>query len=138
MRLLLDTNVLLDVLLDRTPFAGPARRVLQLVEQRAVVGVVCATSVTTIHYLIARHRDVRTAEDSVRRLLEILDVAAADRHVLLEACGATGPDFEDRVVAEAGKAVGIDAIVTRDARGFAASGSVVLSPAEFVAALDRD
>lgn len=54
MRVLFDTNVVLDVLLDREPHAGVAARLFALVDRERLDGVVCATTVTTIHYLAAK------------------------------------------------------------------------------------
>ena len=56
LRVVLDTNVVLDVLLERQPHAGTAARVLSLVDGGRLDGAVTATAVTTVHYLCARAR----------------------------------------------------------------------------------
>nr|VFK17255.1 MAG: hypothetical protein BECKLPF1236A_GA0070988_101666 [Candidatus Kentron sp. LPFa]VFK32503.1 MAG: hypothetical protein BECKLPF1236C_GA0070990_101696 [Candidatus Kentron sp. LPFa] len=52
MKVLVDTNVVLDVLLDRTPFSSSAARIFALAEQSGMEGFLCATTVTTIDYFL--------------------------------------------------------------------------------------
>ncbi len=54
MKILIDTNIILDVMLDRAPFSEPASRLLSIVERGQLAGFVCATTVTTIHYLASK------------------------------------------------------------------------------------
>ncbi len=71
MKVLFDTNVVLDHLLAREPFVDPAERLLSLVDSGALEGVVCSTTLTTIHYLAAkaptqRHQPATTASTAAR------------------------------------------------------------------------
>ena len=54
MKILFDTNVILDLLLDRAPFSQAAGKLLSAVELGEVGGCVCATTMTTIHYLATK------------------------------------------------------------------------------------
>jgi predicted nucleic acid-binding protein len=118
LRVLLDTNVVLDVLLERQPRAGPAAQVLSLVDAGRLEGAVTATAVTTIHYLVQRALGRRRADECVRRLLDMVAVAPVDARVLLAAARAGFSDYEDAVVHEAALAWHADGIVTRDRGGF--------------------
>jgi predicted nucleic acid-binding protein len=118
LRVLLDTNVVLDVFLERQPHAGSAARVLSLVDAGRLEGAVTATAVTTVHYLAQRALGRRRADDCVRRLLNMVAVAPVDVHVLLAATRAGFVDYEDAVVHEAALVWRADAIVTRDPGGF--------------------
>ena len=51
MRILFDTNVVLDVLLDREPFSTEAASLFSKVEIGVLSGYICATTITTIYYL---------------------------------------------------------------------------------------
>jgi predicted nucleic acid-binding protein len=75
-KVLFDTNVVLDHLLAREPFVDPAERLLSLVDSGALEGVVCSTTVTTIHYLAAKAVGASRAADYIRELLVIFDVAS--------------------------------------------------------------
>ncbi len=52
MRVIFDTNIVLDLLLDRAPFADTATYLFSKVERAEITGFLCATTITTIHYLI--------------------------------------------------------------------------------------
>lgn len=138
MKVLLDTNVVLDVLLAREPHVGPAEQVMSLVDGGRLEGVVCSTTVTTIHYLAAKAVGASAAAEHVRTLLTMFDVASVDRDVLRNALDGGFADFEDAVLHEAARSSGAAAIVTRDAKGFAHSELPVFSPVELLAALGAE
>ena len=99
MRLLVDVNVCLDVLLDRAPFSEASSRIWCLVEEGQLEGLVPAHGVTTIHYLVAGTRDRATARRFVGDLLRVFKVAAVDETVIQRALGLRMRDFEDAVCA---------------------------------------
>lgn len=128
MRVLFDTNVLLDSLLQRQPFANAAGRLIGRVELRVIEGFLGATTVTTLHYLLAKVRGPRAALGTVRRLLTIFRVAPVDDKTLVLAAGLPFDDFEDAVLYQSALLVEVDAIVTRDPRGFRKAEIAVYSP----------
>ena len=135
MKVLFDTNVVLDVLLDRAPHAEVAVQLLSLVDTGRLEGVVCATTLTTIHYLASRAVGDVAAKRYVGELLALFDVACVDRPVLLSALGLDFADFEDAVLHESALAVGATAIVTRNGRDFANATLPVFDPSELLAAV---
>ena len=134
MRVLFDTNVVLDVLLAREPHVGVAARLLSLVDEGRLAGVLSATTVTTIHYIAAKSVGRESAARHLRELLAIFDVAAVDRQVLLDALGLDFADYEDAVLHEAARAASATAIVTRNTADFVAATLPVFGPAELLAA----
>ncbi|HEY0513379.1 MAG TPA: PIN domain-containing protein [Thermoanaerobaculia bacterium] len=128
MKVLFDTNVVLDVLLNRQPFRNTAAQLMGRVERKELDGVLGATTLTTIYYLIAKASGRDTARSTVRELINLFQIAAVDRQVLSRAIESPAKDFEDAVLAEAGVADNVDAVVTRDPEGFKDSGVPVLSP----------
>lgn len=135
MNVLFDTNVLLDVLLGREPHDREALALLSEVARGTLVGFVGATSVTTIHYIAERALGAAGATTAIRRLLRLLTVAPVTHAVLDDALDLALRDFEDAVLDAAASHAGVDAIVTRDRAGFAASRHRVFAPAELLAAL---
>lgn len=133
MRLLLDTNVVLDVLLERADFAAAASQLFALAEAHLVQGLVCATTVTTVDYLVSKAHGRRAANGALRDLLDLFDVAPVDRTILRRALEGPLTDFEDAVLYEAALAQGADAIVTRNVRDFRKADLPVWLPAEAVA-----
>jgi predicted nucleic acid-binding protein len=131
-RVLFDTNVILDVLLDRAPHAAAATQLLDHVAGKTLDGLLGATTLTTIHYLAARAVGATRAERHLRTLLGLFDVAPVTRAVLTDALQLGFPDYEDAVLHEAGRHAGAAAVVTRDSKGFAAARLKVYGPAELL------
>lgn len=132
-RVLLDVNVVLDVLLDRAPFAEASAAVWGAVEGGQVEGLLSAHAVTTLHYLNARAVGTRMAHETTAALLSVFDVAGVDGAVLNAALALKWADFEDAVTAAAARRAKCDALVTRNPRDFKGSAVRVLTPSEAVA-----
>ena len=118
MRVLFDTNVVLDVLLDRQPHAIAASRVMVYVEQGRIAGLLCATSVTTSHYLATNAVGTAPAKKHLRTLFSLFEVAPVGLVALLDALHMKFGDYEDAVLHEAARHSGATGIVTRDQKGF--------------------
>lgn len=118
MKILFDTNVILDALLVRQPFAQEAASLMAKVERQEITGYLCATTVTTIDYLVTRARGPHVSQQSIRKLLSIYEVATVNRAVLDAALQTGFSDFEDAVLHESARLSSLDAIVTRNVRDF--------------------
>jgi len=134
-RVLFDTNVVLDHLLGREPFVDPAERLLSLVDAGVIEGVLCSTTVTTIHYLAGKAVGPSMASEYIRELLEIFSIARVDREILRAALDAGFSDYEDAVLYGAARAAGARAIVTRNCKDFTRSTLPVFTPELLLAAL---
>lgn len=135
MRLLLDTNVVLDVMLAREPFVAASAKVMAGVETAEAEGYLCATTVTTIHHLAAKALGKKPAEAHIGRLLRIFGVAAVTDAVLSAAIKRSAKDFEDAVLLEAARSISADAIVTRNPADFPRSDIPIHAPEDIVAML---
>jgi predicted nucleic acid-binding protein len=136
-----DTNVVLDLLLAREPFVKAAVDIFCLVEASRIEACLCATTFTTIDYLLTRSLPVSDSREALGRLIRLFDIAPVNRAVIEHALSSRMEDFEDAVLAEAGCLAGATCIVTRDVKDFAQSGLKVFEPDEFLAvfkALDSE
>ena len=138
MRVLVDVNLCMDVLLERAPFAEAAARLWEAVERGEVEGLLPAHGVRTIHYLVAREKGGPTARRLVSDLLRVFGVAPVDEAVLTAALALNWRDFEDAVCAAAAEAAGCALVVTRDVKGFAASAVPAVDAVTVVALLSGD
>jgi predicted nucleic acid-binding protein len=136
-RVLVDTNVVLDVLLARQPFVVASAGVFGLVEQAQIDGLLCATTITTIDYLLEQTLPRPAAHHALRKLLELFDIAPVTRAVLEEALRSRIMDFEDAVLEQAGRCAGAEVIVTRNQQDFRHSSLKVLGPDELLSCLPR-
>jgi predicted nucleic acid-binding protein len=132
MKVLFDTNVILDVLLARAPHAEAAAQLLSLVDRGKIKGVVCATTVTTVHYLATKAVGRREAKKHLKALLAMFEVAPVDQGVLSQALDLSFSDYEDAVLHEAARAVAVAGIVTRNRKDFAEATVPVFAPNELL------
>ena len=130
MKILLDNNVVLDLLMDRMPFADSAVGLFSKVEDGTIIGYLCATTITTVYYLAAKTLGAPRAQEEIEKLLNLFEVAPVNRHVLESALIADFNDFEDAVIHEAACHVGAEAIVTRNQKDFKKSRIPVYSSDE--------
>ena len=136
MRVIIDTNVVLDVLLARAPFVKSASRVFALVEHSKIEASRCATAVTTVHYLLTQSLSRDEGRRALRGLLELFEIAPVNRPVIEEALKSKIEDFEDAVVEQAGRLAGAEAIITRNTKDFRRSAIKALDPAELLSAVE--
>jgi predicted nucleic acid-binding protein len=130
-RVLFDTNVLLDALLARKPFVADAAFLLNAVESRRIAGFISATTLTDIHYLVRRQtKSAETAMITITHLLALMEVCIVDRQVLEQAVSLKLADFEDAVQVACAISTGLEAIATRDVSGFIGSPISILSPGD--------
>ena len=133
MRVLVDTNIVLDVLLARRPFVGASAEVFGLVEHSKIEGLLCATTITTIDYLLTQAMPRPVARQALQKLLELFEIASVNRAVLEEAIHSKLADFEDAVIDQAGRLAGAEVVVTRNQQDFRYATLKVLGPDELLA-----
>ncbi len=135
MKILIDTNVVLDALLDREPFAQYATQIFALTEQSRLESYLCATTVTTLDYLLLQALKKSEAGSALKRLIELFEIAPVNRPVIEAALRSKITDFEDAVLEQAAHLVGAQSIISRDAKDFKKSIVKVLDPTELLTSL---
>jgi predicted nucleic acid-binding protein len=133
LRAIVDTNVVLDVLLEREPFVKSAVEIFRLAEESRIVAFICATTVTTIDYLLVKSLQKPKARDALHRLISLFEIATVNRPVIERALVSKLQDFEDAVLNEAAQMAGVDFVITRNTKDFAGSTLKVCDPNEFIA-----
>jgi len=136
LRVLVDTNVVLDVLLDRRPFVKAAARVFALVEESRIEGFLCATTVTTIDYLLGQALAPSEARAALQRLLDLFEIAPVNRPVLEQALRSGITDFEDAVLEQSARVVSVDVIATRNLADFKKSSVKACDPLALLSTID--
>ncbi len=133
MKIMCDTNVILDVLLEREAFVEDSYKILKLCEEHKRDGFVSASSVTGIFYLVRKYtHSTELAYKAVGKLLEIVNMCNISNNDILIAFQKKAKDFEDCIVATCAKSIHCDYIVTRNKRDFEGFGISVLTPAEIL------
>jgi len=114
MKIIVDTNIILDFMLSREPHVADARDLFKMISQEKVEAFISASSVTDIYYVIAKRLGDATARDSVRHLLNILGIIAVDGNDCSDALNLPIADFEDALVTICANREDVNYIVSND------------------------
>jgi predicted nucleic acid-binding protein len=137
MKVLVSTELVLDVLLDRQPDVVEAARIMSMVEAGDVSAYLTDSTVTIVHSVASRLVGRERANKEVHKLLLIFDIAPVSRVVLEGALLARDSDLEDAILSEAARHVGADALVTRRPDVYRDSQVAVYTPERFLKAVSQ-
>ena len=132
--MLVDTDVLIDVALDRRPHSGPSSDLLDRLERGDRRGFVAWHTLSNFYYLVTSARGAADTRDFIAELVRFVAVAPADTGALRYALSLPMADFEDAMQVAAARACGARHIVTRNVKDFARSPIPAMTPRE---ALER-
>lgn len=130
MKVLFDINVVLDLLLAREAFVELSANLVGLVENKKIEGYLCATTITTLDYLISKALNKKRAKAEIQKLLKIFNIAEVNSAVLELSISSKFSDFEDAVQYYSGVCAEVDAIVTRNSKDFKAATLPIYNPEE--------
>ncbi len=126
--ILLDTDVLIDVALDRHPHAGPAVDLLDRVERGLRKACIAWHTVSNFYNLVAPSRGGVSAREFIAELTGFVEIAETNTDSLRYAASLPVSDFEDAMQIAAARACGADRIVTRNLKDFRRSPIPAISP----------
>ncbi len=132
MKVLFDINIILDVLLNRSPFVNASASLVALVECQKIEGYLSAISITTLNYLISKVSNHKQARSEIQKLLNLFQISPVDKNVIESSLNSNFKDFEDAVQYYSGVSVGIDAIVTRNIKDYKLADLPVYLPNELL------
>ena len=133
--ILLDTDVLIDVALDRQPHSEPASELLDRIEHGAEAAFVAWHSLSNLYYLVAPALGGVSARDFIVELTRFVAVAATDTESIRYAAGLPMADFEDAMQVAAARACGARHIVTRNVKDYERSPIRAVVPQEALSGL---
>ncbi|KGF71394.1 hypothetical protein DO97_20775 [Neosynechococcus sphagnicola sy1] len=132
MKILIDTNIVLDLILEREPFVEIAISLFEQIEQGNLTGYIAATTITNIFYIIRKTEGREVALAAINRLLIGLRFCAVDYQTVETALNLELKDFEDSIQLACATLNQLDAIVTRDRQDFRGSNLPIYSPTELL------
>lgn len=135
MKVLLDTNIIVDDALERQPFLETSEQVLVLVEQGQVEGYVSASTFSDLYYIIRRVRGREWALNYLRQLVTFCRVATVDAAAIHMALSTNFRDFEDAIQYSTAIVNQLDAIVTRNPQDFPVTNPRIITPAQLISEL---
>lgn len=131
-RLLLDTNIILDIALKRNPHFEHSAKIFELIDKKQIIGYITASTVTDIYYISRKEKGKEIALEFITNLIEVVDVLGVDKNIIVKAIKSNLKDFEDAVQVSAAEYNEIGIIVTRNKSDFSNSSLEILTPKEFI------
>ena len=137
MKILLDTNIVLDYLLQRKQYFDYSRKIFNWAINNKIRAYISASAITDIYYIIKKAKDNDTALNFIRDIFKFVQIAGVDKNVILAALKYNINDFEDAVQNAAATYSGIKIIVTRNIKDFKNSDIKVITPDNFIKIYDH-
>jgi predicted nucleic acid-binding protein len=132
MRVLLDTDVVLDVMLARLPFAQTAAQLLDLADKGLFEAYISSITPINIFYVARKAKSIGDLKQALSRLLKAVRVCAIDHSMLTSGLSLPFTDYEDAVQHAAATASQLDAIVTRNLKDYKNATLPIFSPTDFL------
>jgi len=132
MRLLIDTNIILDIALNREPHYRDSANIFKKIDNKSLYGFITATTITDIYYIAKKEKGHVEAIDFITNLIRIVDVIGVDREVIINSLSSPFLDFEDAIQSVASSFNNIDFIITRNSKDFSNSEIKAISPTDFL------
>ena len=132
MKLFLDTNILIDVVANRTPWVEDALVIFELANQKQVELIAADCSFINIAYITRKIFSAEELNSLLADLREFVDVAEVGTEIIDAAISANWNDFEDCVQSMVAQREKVDYIITRNEKDFRDSNVPAISPREFL------
>ena len=133
-KILIDTNVLLDYLLEREPFFDDAKEVILSCTDGNVKGCIAAHSISNMFFILRKDYNAKERREVLLNLCKIFDVEGIDKAKLISGLGNDDfSDFVDCLQMECAKAYGADYIVSRNITDYSASEIKAIEPKDYLA-----
>lgn len=128
MKILLDTNIILDYALERYPFWQASEQIFLLLEQEQFEGYVSASTFSDLYYIIRKQQGHEWTLTFLNRLVQVCQIATVDQTIISMALSVNFRDFEDAIQYSTAVINHLDAIVTRNPQDFAGAALQILTP----------
>ncbi|MGM0652246.1 MAG: PIN domain-containing protein [Bacillota bacterium] len=118
MKVLIDTNIVLDVLLNRKPFVKNALKVFRQAEKGRIEAYITASSVTDLVYILRKAYSLTEIKKHLNEMFQFIRITGITPSMITGALGNSAPDFEDAVMMECARQSGMEIIITRNRPDF--------------------
>jgi predicted nucleic acid-binding protein len=137
MRILLDTNIVLDIALKREPYYSDSANVFKKINNKTIFGFITATTITDIYYIAKKEKGHYIAIDFITNLIQIVDIIGVDREIIIDSLTSQLLDFEDAIQSVASGFNNINFIITRNTRDFLNSEIKAITPTDFLGSIKK-
>jgi predicted nucleic acid-binding protein len=131
-RVLIDTNIVLDLALIREPFYEEADLVFALIEQQKIQGYISATTFSDLYYILRKKKGKKWTLIFLKRLKSLCEVNPIDDRVISQALNNNYKDFEDDIQYYSALVNNLDALLTRNPKDFRGQNLLILTPSQLI------
>ena len=133
MKILIDTNILIDYILERQPFTASAEKIIVLCKDKKIDGCIAAHSIMNIFYILRKEMTIEERKNFLYYLSQITEIVGVDKYKIFSALNNNAfADFEDSVQHECAKSFFADYVVTRNIKDFINGTVKPISPDDFL------
>ena len=133
MRILFDTDVIMDFIITREHFSDDAEKAIALCMEKNIQGCIAAHTIPNLHYILRKHLTADTRRDILLEICRMFTIIGIDAKKLMSALENNDfTDFEDCLQVECAKDFEASYIITRNLKDFSRSDVPVLKPSEFI------
>ena len=134
MKVLIDTNIALDILLHRQGYINAAL-IFSFSKRNIIEGFISASAITDIFFLSKNDLGKKPAKEALKTLLQVFKPAAVTDGHIYQALDMDWDDFEDSVQYIVGESFSTDYIVTRNTRDYTSGSIPAVTPEDFLKAI---
>lgn len=139
MKILIDTNVIIDALTSREPWNESSEKIFIMAANHIINMYITASSATDIYYLVRKHlHDTNMAKQIMGKLYSLTGILEVTGSDCVDALASPITDYEDAVVERVAANAEMDYIVTRNVKDFQKGMVKVILPGEFIAVMERE
>ena len=137
MKILIDTNVLLDIVLQRNQLVDYSTKVIDLVRDTSVIGLIPAQAIPTIYFLVKKYYSHSLALEFLKDITAICPVLSLTNDIIQSAFRLGVTDFEDALISETAHRENCDYIVTNNIDDFKKSTIAAIPPRQLLKQLEH-
>jgi predicted nucleic acid-binding protein len=138
MRILFDTDVIMDYIQKREPFSEEAERAICFCVENKIQSCIAAHTIPNIHYILRKHLTKEQRKTTLLRICRMFYIVGIDGDKLVSALENDDfDDYEDCLQAECAKDFGADYIITRNTKDYSGSAVPAIEPPEFLKLVEQ-
>ena len=132
MKIFLDTNIILDVLVKREPYYIDSARIWTLIKEKSIQGYISAITINNFYYIIKKLKNSKIAENFIDEILDDFEIVPLTKDILRQSRTIPGKDYEDSIQYFSAINTGCQFLITRNKKDFISTGLNIISPTEFL------
>ena len=135
-KVFLDTNIILDLLLDREPFSSDVANLIELATDSSIELCVSSVTITDVYYIVSKYEGIKAANNKTKHILELVTVENVGQTTVIKASKSGFKDFEDGVQNFCAEESKHKIIVTRNTKDFKKSKLSIMTAKECITRME--